>query len=239
MYIFRKSGKNVFTAKQCYVTMYLWRGYMEEMLISKKELLELTDISYGQLYRWKRKNIIPEEWFIKKSSYTGQETFFPRDKILDRINKIKALKDDQSLDELAEQFSLKPAEIVLTKERLIESNIVSIPILNLHEKNFGASESYNFEIIMELHLLDSILKTGEISCDEGIKIIDTYKAAKGRKKEKPLRLIYLRKYGIGITLFGAMPFDFIVEDEAKVVIDIDMASKIESLKTKLLNREAE
>lgn len=31
--------------------------FMEENLISKKELLKLTDISYGQLYRWKRKKI--------------------------------------------------------------------------------------------------------------------------------------------------------------------------------------
>lgn len=49
---------------------------MEEQLISKKELLEETSISYGQLYRWKRKNLIPEEWFIRKSTFTGQETFF-------------------------------------------------------------------------------------------------------------------------------------------------------------------
>lgn len=49
---------------------------MTDDLISKKELLDLTGISYGQLYRWKRKNLIPEEWFIRKSSYTGQETFF-------------------------------------------------------------------------------------------------------------------------------------------------------------------
>ncbi len=61
---------------------------MEEELISKKEILDITGISYGQLYRWKRKELIPEEWFIKKSSYTGQETFFPKEKILDRINKI-------------------------------------------------------------------------------------------------------------------------------------------------------
>ncbi|MFD2879095.1 DUF4004 family protein [Paenibacillus rhizoplanae] len=49
---------------------------MEEDLISKKELLDETGISYGQLYRWKRKQLIPEEWFIRKSTFTGQETFF-------------------------------------------------------------------------------------------------------------------------------------------------------------------
>ena len=34
---------------------------MDETLISKKELLDLTGISYGQLYRWKRKGLIPED----------------------------------------------------------------------------------------------------------------------------------------------------------------------------------
>ncbi len=52
----------------------------EEVLISKKHLLQLTNISYGQLYRWKRENLLPESWFIKKSSFTGQETFFPEGK---------------------------------------------------------------------------------------------------------------------------------------------------------------
>ncbi len=53
---------------------------IEQELISKKELLELTGISYGQLYRWKRKNLIPEDWFIRKSTFTGQETFFSEEK---------------------------------------------------------------------------------------------------------------------------------------------------------------
>ncbi len=77
---------------------------MSEDLISKKELLDLTGISYGQLYRWKRKNLIPEQWFIRKSSFTGQETYFPREKILQRIDRILGMKDDLSLDALADVF---------------------------------------------------------------------------------------------------------------------------------------
>jgi len=57
-----------------------------EDLISKKDLLTEMDISYGQLYRWKRKKLIPEEWFMKKSTYTGHETFFPRERILERFS---------------------------------------------------------------------------------------------------------------------------------------------------------
>ena len=78
---------------------------MEQELISKKELLELYGISYGALYRWKRKGLIPEDWFIKKSTVTGQETFFPRALICERMELILRQKDDVSLEEMAKQFS--------------------------------------------------------------------------------------------------------------------------------------
>lgn len=77
---------------------------MGEDLISKKELLERYRISYGALYRWKRKGLIPEEWFIKKATVTGQETFFPKELICERVELIQNQKDDLSLDELSKQF---------------------------------------------------------------------------------------------------------------------------------------
>ena len=77
---------------------------MEQSLISKKELLQRYGISYGALYRWKRKGLIPEEWFIKKSAVTGQETFFPEALVCQRIEMIQSQKDDLSLDDLAKQF---------------------------------------------------------------------------------------------------------------------------------------
>ena len=78
---------------------------MEEDLISKKELLERYSISYGALYRWKRKGLIPEEWFIKKSTVTGQETFFPRALACERVELIQSHKEEISLDELSSKFS--------------------------------------------------------------------------------------------------------------------------------------
>lgn len=80
---------------------------MEQELISKKELLERYEISYGALYRWKRKGLIPEDWFIKKSTVTGQETFFPKALICERVEMIKNQKDDLSLDELSKHFSVE------------------------------------------------------------------------------------------------------------------------------------
>ena len=74
---------------------------MEQELLSKKELLERYGISYGALYRWKRKGLIPEDWFIKKATVTGQETFFPKTLICERVELILGQKEDITLDELA------------------------------------------------------------------------------------------------------------------------------------------
>ncbi len=77
----------------------------DEKLISKKALLEKYGISYGALYRWKRKGLIPEDWFIKTSTQTGQETFFPKEKIFERVELILSNKEDILLDDLAKKLS--------------------------------------------------------------------------------------------------------------------------------------
>lgn len=76
-----------------------------EGLISKKDLLIKYNISYGALYRWKRKGLIPDDWFIKKATVTGQETFFPEKLICERMELILGKKDSQSLDELSDELN--------------------------------------------------------------------------------------------------------------------------------------
>ena len=80
------------------------------MEISKKEVLEVTGISYGQLYRWKREGLIPEEWFMKRPSKTGQETFLPRELILERIQFILGHKDSCSIEEMAGLLAVNSKE---------------------------------------------------------------------------------------------------------------------------------
>ena len=76
---------------------------MDQTYISKKELLEMFGISYGALYRWKRMGLIPEDWFIRRSTSTGQETFFRRDQILPRMEQI--LGRSASLEDLANKIN--------------------------------------------------------------------------------------------------------------------------------------
>ena len=74
-------------------------------------------MSYGALYRWKRKGLIPEDWFIRRATTTGQETFFPEGLITERVELILSGKNDWELDELARRFRGEEAEAwVLTLE---------------------------------------------------------------------------------------------------------------------------
>ena len=91
--------------------------------ISKKELLAQTGISYGQLYRWKREGLIPEEWFEKRSAFTGQETFFPRTLVLERVRAIQSMKDGLSLSEIREQLASLPKQASLYETLLATSDM--------------------------------------------------------------------------------------------------------------------
>ena len=73
--------------------------------ISKADLLKRYGISYGSLYRWKRMGLIPEEWFIKMSVPSGQETFFREDVICPRIDEIIWERDHGNLEDLAGRLS--------------------------------------------------------------------------------------------------------------------------------------
>lgn len=206
---------------------------MEEDLISKKELLEITNVSYGQLYRWKRKNIIPEEWFIKKSSYTGQETYFPKEKILDRIEKIKDMKDDVSLDNLAQMFSPQLADVFLNEEELLNKNIVRLQTLIMYKDIYGEIKTFSFKKILYISLLEKSLVSGDVSLEEGKLIIETleenYKSLEGKNSE----IILLRKFGMALCFLITLPNEFYIESSAKMVLRLNISQSIEELKIKI------
>jgi len=206
---------------------------MELDLISKRELLELTGISYGQLYRWKRKNLIPEEWFIRKSAFTGQETFFPREKMLGRIDRIKNMKEDLSLDDLANMFSPSPTEIRMTPEALIEQGVISRAALDIFLKDESPAETLGFNMIVPLYIMHKALESGEISLDEARLLSQTLKEHFARFDGKDFTLLFLRKQGIASCCLVSAPADIFFEPGTKVVSRVTASSCIEELKMKL------
>jgi Protein of unknown function (DUF4004) len=207
---------------------------MEKELISKKELLELAEISYGQLYRWKRKNLIPEEWFIRKSTYTGQETFFPKDRILDRIQKIKNMKGDISLDDLANMLSPNLMEMVMESEDLINRNIVSKTTHDFYTAERGKYRELNFEKILYLYILDKMFESGKINFDEGKTVLNLLENHYPQYKGKSCELNFLRKLGIYSCFLISKPSEIHFENDIKIVKRLNLSDLIEELKIKMV-----
>ena len=206
---------------------------MDENLIAKKELLEVTNVSYGQLYRWKRKNLIPEEWFIKKSSYTGQETYFPRDKILDRIEKIVNMKGDVSLDDLAQMFSPQLADVFLSEDELLKKNIVTQQTLTIHKKIYGEIKTFSFEKILYISLLEKSLVSGNVSLEESELIIETLGENHKSLEGKNCEMIFLRKFGMALCFLITVPNEVYIEKGAKIILRFNISQCIEELKIKI------
>ncbi|MDM5197931.1 YhbD family protein [Fictibacillus enclensis] len=206
---------------------------MSNELISKKDLLDLTGISYGQLYRWKRKNLIPEEWFIRKSTFTGQETFFPKEKVLDRIDKIQSMKETLSLDELAERLSPLSAGVELSKNELLKRNIVTNKSLELYVTENGMTESFPFDQLLKVFILDKLLSSGDISLDEGRMLLQVLKEASGTLGQCKHELLLIRKLGVTSCLLVNGAENIIVDQGSKVTVRLSVMSCIEELKTNL------
>ncbi|MCM3786634.1 YhbD family protein [Neobacillus mesonae] len=208
---------------------------MPEDLISKKELLEITGISYGQLYRWKRKNLIPEDWFIRRSSFTGQETFFPRESILSRIAKIKNMKDDLSLDELADVFSPSVSTLLLTQEELEHKQLVSPITFNLYLEHAAAlpSGEFGFEQVLCLYVLDQALFSGQITRDEGILLIHTFQSEYSKFEDKGCDIILIRKMGIPIFMMVSTGSGIYYDMGVKEALRLPIPAYVEQLKVQL------
>ncbi|MBO0962705.1 YhbD family protein [Neobacillus sp. MM2021_6] len=207
---------------------------MSEELISKKDLLDMAGISYGQLYRWKRKDLIPEDWFIRKSTFTGQETFFPKEKILERIDKIQTMKENLSLDELADMFSPNVTELHFTNDELVKRNIVSGAVMNVYLENEKGGSHFDFSRILEVYVLEKLLQSGQINLDEGKMLLQVLKDHRGLIKQKNGEIVLTRKLGVSSCFLFINAEEVKFEQGTKVVIQLSLVKCMEEMKANLL-----
>ncbi|HEY9165805.1 MAG TPA: YhbD family protein [Candidatus Kryptonia bacterium] len=206
---------------------------MENELISKKDLLELAGISYGQLYRWKRKMLIPEDWFVRKSTFTGQETFFPRDKILSRIQKIKNMKTESSLDDLADILSPEPADVFMDRNRIVNEKIASEQAMQLFEETLGHTDVLDFEKLLAVYVLDKLLQSGEISSDEGKSLLKILSDHYGEFQGKNCDLLLIRKLGVSNCILLGAPNQIVLDSGSKPVVRLNLVNCVEELKPRV------
>lgn len=206
----------------------------DEDIISKKDLLELTNISYGQLYRWKRKGLIPEDWFIRKSTFTGQETFFPKAQVLARIEKIKNMKEDISLDELADVFSPTVDSVSLAADDLVKRNIVVSGILEQYREFTYSNEPLGFKDILALFILNKQIDSGKLNLDEGRSMIEVLIEGMIKFSGEPCELLLMRKLGVFSCLLISPPCRVYPDKGIRIIEKISISAAIEELKLKLI-----
>lgn len=207
---------------------------MEPELISKKDLLLACGISYGQLYRWKRKGLIPEDWFVRKSTFTGQETFFPRDRMLARVDRILAMKDeDLSLDDIAEQVSPAPLPDTFNRDEIIARGVVSAAALDLFAEGHPGVTELRFAELVAASVADSLLKSGDAGREEALASIATLEAGWTACEKTSCDLALIRKMGVPVVLLVSSGSELLPEAGAKIVARITLPTQIEQLKTRL------
>jgi DNA-binding transcriptional MerR regulator len=217
----------------------------EEELISKKEVLELTGISYGQFYRWKREGLIPESWFIRKSTFTGQETFLPKQKILERIEKIKALKDTKSLDEIAQLLSPELKDRRFEREEIVGLGWLSKEVLEYYETIRKEAGPFSFRELIFLAVIET-LRQRELDPEELNLVVSTLLSsdfAKLQAREFVWTLAVARKELPGsFALTGRKPHlsfcvlytqECLFDPQTHPVATIELSKVLEEVKLKL------
>jgi len=219
----------------------------DERLISKKEVLETMGISYGQLYRWKRKGLIPEAWFIRRSTFTGQETFFPRDKILERIARIVDMKDDHPLDDLAELITTRVnAKLRVALKKLERAGWLDDELLRScspEERSEEAISVWQAFVLGVLSRLRRVAREEEIGLVRRTLEAEVGKGLLDRVSENGLRLYLLRKRvasgGISaqISLVALANEGAIFDPEIEAVEHVELSSVLQRIKLDLMRSD--
>jgi DNA-binding transcriptional MerR regulator len=203
---------------------------MESDQISKKDLLDLTGISYGQLYRWKRKGLIPEDWFIRKATFTGQETFFPRDEILSRIEKIKNMKEDLSLEDIAGKFSPLPSEVRMSTNEVIARKISSQKVVEIFTRAHQGQENFAFQDIFALYVMSKLLQSGDLNLEEAECAVKTVQEGYPKFEGRVYDLIVIRKLGVAACALVSPAAPVFFDADSKVIVRTSLSTCLEELK---------
>ena len=207
---------------------------MDTELISKKDLLVQTGISYGQLYRWKRKGLIPEDWFVRKSTFTGQETFFPRDRVLKRIERILTMKDeDRSLDDIADAVAPDLGNVAMTAEDALGAGLVSQAAVDVIAEIRSAPGPMRLGELLAASVHDALLQSGDASADEGRIVVRVLEEGYASFEGSEADLLFVRKMGFATCLLVNSSAAVVFESGARLVSRVKLQDHIDELAARL------
>ncbi|WJH37228.1 YhbD family protein [Paenibacillus sp. CC-CFT747] len=182
-------------------------------------------MSYGQLYRWKRQNLIPESWFIKQSSFTGQETFFHRDKILTRVRGILELKDSHSLEELAELLSPELTNKSFALSRLQEKGLWDPDLLVRLARRLNKLELTFMEAVLA-YVAGRLREEHELADGRLEELLEGMEGWIPQLGDTSYRLYYCVRDGTGMAAVVPKDSPFLTDAKVKQVYDLEEIARL-------------
>ncbi len=162
--------------------------------ITKKDLLIKAEISYGQLYRWKREGLIPESWFIKRPASTGQETVLPRDKILIRIEDIKTKLKTHSIEQLARLYAFDSRRTVIAFQDLYKSSYLAPEYVNA-VGNYFKKPGYTAREYMMIICAADVAKKERFTTRQYVDLLRYALPVAAKRQKSELRCIFFAAGG--------------------------------------------
>jgi len=201
--------------------------------ISKKELLKLAGISYGQFYRWKRMGLIPEAWFHRRSTFTGQETFLPRQKAIGRITQILSLKETHPLEEVAALLSPDLAGKTYLPADLAKMEWISPGARDIYRQVRRRQGDYGFDEVLIMAVVQALLDQGRLDAEQLALAGRTLTERLGElgAPDQDRCLVVGRRTGVSFTAvyFGRCLFD----RDTEVPAEVNLNQIAETTKAKL------
>ncbi len=207
---------------------------MEEQLISKQELLKVTHISYGTLYRWKRLGLIPESWFIHKATEIGQATYLPREKVISRIERIKELKSELTVEQMQELFSANVKSFKIPLKDFSELNIVSKLAVTAFTSVFPAKEKLDFNDVFSVYVVDHLMKLQGFYLEDAKQVLRLLCKYLSRETSKDYQLLLLRKLGVPMTVLVKGDEEILLEDNTEIIACANLVEFESALKNRLI-----
>ncbi len=201
--------------------------------IAKKDLLRKAGISYGQFYRWKRMGLIPESWFRRRSTFTGQETFLPRKKVMERIQRIQQLKDEHPLERVAQLLSPDVVRRGYASDDVERMDWIT-PRCRELLLPLSADGSVGFLEVLCLTVMERLLATGQLSDEQvrqgGAAILNRFDALVDAVGERHLSVIASG----GATVVLLHTDRCVCDEDCTVLAEISLDHVIEEIKVALM-----
>ena len=208
---------------------------VDEELISKRELLRAARISYGTLYRWKRMDLIPEAWFIHKATNTGQETFFPKQRILTRVGRIQELKGELSAEQLKEIFSPNVKSFQIPMNDFQSLHLVTKIAITAYTSVFPGKTELKFDDVFAIYVVDHLMRLSGIYLEDAKQVIRMLDRYLSTRKSKDFQLILMRKMGIPFTVLVKGEEEILLEENTEIIACANLAEFEEALKDQLIS----